>query len=128
MQGDEVTGHDFDATVSHLNEATCTKQSGEQKGKQKNNENKPYLGDTDKMEKAHVLEPNRHGFESQFFHFLVQSTVNKLLTCIKCNILVYQKRGLILHINERFYEVHKHYRCSMNSSYLQNLLWCFFSY
>lgn len=122
MQGDEVTAHDFDAAVS-LNEATSTVQSGEQNDKWKNNEDKPYPGDTRQSGKSICLGAKQEpGFESQFFPFLVQSTVTKLLTCLKSNILVYQKRGLIPHTNEGFYEVHKRYRCSMNSSYLENLL------
>lgn len=51
----------------------------------------------DKVEKAHVLEPERPGFESQVFHSLVPSSVNKLLTGLKNSILVYQKRRLIPH-------------------------------
>lgn len=100
--GDEVTAHDFDAVVSHLNEATCTTESGEQNGKQKKNEKNCTRKTQDKVEKAHVLEPNRPGFESQFFRSLVPSTVSRLLTCLKSSILVYQKRRLIPHTLEGF--------------------------
>lgn len=52
MQRDEVTGHDFHAIVSHLNEAACTIQSLEQNGKWKTN----YTWETqDKVEKSTCL-------------------------------------------------------------------------
>lgn len=82
-----------------------------------------------KVEKTHVLEPNRPEFEFQFLRSLVLSTVNKLLTSLKGSILVYQKRRLIPHILREFYEVPKFPSCSMHESYyLESLLWCFFSY
>lgn len=40
-----MRSHDFDAVVSHLNEATCATESGDQNGKQKN-ENELSLEDT----------------------------------------------------------------------------------